>query len=154
MSRSVTRRRMLAAISTVPVLAVTRSSLLAEQPLVSPGTIDARLAALDARSGGRLGVAILDTGNGARHGHRVTERFAMCSTFKFLAAAAVLAKVDRGEEKLDRRIIFAQSDIVAASPATSSHRSTASATSTAPRSRTAPSPCRRAGRRPTPPGPP
>ena len=41
-----------------------------------------------------------------RVGHRVDELFPLCSTFKFLAAAFVLARVDRGEEKLDRRVVF------------------------------------------------
>ena len=65
-----------------------------------------RLQALEQRHGGRLGVSILDTASGKRIGHRADERFPMCSTFKFLAAAQVLARVDRGEEQLDRRIVF------------------------------------------------
>jgi beta-lactamase class A len=81
----------------------------------------ARLAKLDTDSGGRLGVVILDVGSGARVEHRATERFAMCSTFKFLAAACVLARVDRGEERLDRRITFSASDVLPYSPATKQH---------------------------------
>jgi beta-lactamase class A len=42
----------------------------------------------------------------------------MCSTFKLLAAAAVLERVDQGQERLDRRIAFAASDIVVNSPMT------------------------------------
>ncbi|MBW3549553.1 MAG: serine hydrolase, partial [Proteobacteria bacterium] len=49
------------------------------------------LAALERIHGGRLGVAILDTGSGRHMGHRADERFPMCSTFKFLAAGLVLA---------------------------------------------------------------
>jgi beta-lactamase class A len=45
---------------------------------------DNPFAPLDARYGGRLGVAALDTGSGKRLGHRADERFAMCSTFKLL----------------------------------------------------------------------
>jgi beta-lactamase class A len=37
----------------------------------------------------------------------------MCSTFKLLAAAAVLNRVDGGRERLDRRIRFEAADIVA-----------------------------------------
>jgi beta-lactamase class A len=66
------------------------------------------LARIEARSGGRLGVAVLDT----RAGHRADERFPLCSTFKLLAAAAVLARVDAGAERLDRRIQFAAGDLV------------------------------------------
>lgn len=59
-------------------------------------------AAIEAASGGRIGVAVLDTGSGRRMAWRVDERFPMCSTFKLLAAAFVLARVDRGAERLDR----------------------------------------------------
>src|SRR5215510_2832778 len=68
------------------------------------------LDALERRHGGRLGVAIL---NGAKAiGRRGDERFALCSTFKFLAAAFVLARVDRGEESLGRRVIYSRNDLV------------------------------------------
>ena len=77
-----------------------------------------RLRALEREHGGRLGVSILDTASGKRIAHRADERFPMCSTFKFLAAAQVLARVDRGEEQLQRRIVFARNDLVAYSPAT------------------------------------
>lgn len=80
-----------------------------------------QLAALERRHGGRLGVAILDTTTGRRINHRGEERFAMCSTFKWLLAAQVLARVDRGEESLDRRIVVAGSDIVSHSPVTEQH---------------------------------
>lgn len=75
-------------------------------------------AALEAESGGRLGVAVLHTGSGSLAGHRTDERFPMCSTFKLLAAAAVLKRVDDGKERLDRRVKFAASDLVAYSPIT------------------------------------
>jgi beta-lactamase class A len=42
----------------------------------------------------------------------------MCSTFKFLAASAVLARVDKGQESLQRRIVFGAGDLVIYSPAT------------------------------------
>ena len=77
-----------------------------------------RLQALESLHGGRLGVSILDTGTGKRVGHRADERFPMCSTFKFLAAAQVLSRVDRGEERLDRRIAYTKDDLVAYSPVT------------------------------------
>ncbi|WP_108473035.1 class A beta-lactamase [Rhodanobacter thiooxydans] len=85
------------------------------------GDASARLVALERRHGGRLGVAVLDTGSGRRIGHRVDERFAMCSTFKLLAAAAVLARVDRGVERLERRVVFDKDALVTYSPVTS-HR--------------------------------
>ena len=78
----------------------------------------ARLAALEKAHGGRLGVAILDTATGRRVDHRGEERFPMCSTFKLLAVAAVLARVDRGELALAQRIEFAKEDLVPYSPVT------------------------------------
>ena len=78
----------------------------------------AQLAALERRHGGRLGVAILDVDSGRRINHRGEQRFPMCSTFKLLAAALVLARVDRGEERLDRRVVFSEKDLVTYSPVT------------------------------------
>jgi beta-lactamase class A len=79
------------------------------------------LRELEKRNGGRLGVALLDTASGRRVAHRGDERFPMCSTFKFLATALMLARVDRGQEQLDRRIVFAASDLVTYSPVTKDH---------------------------------
>lgn len=79
------------------------------------------LFALDRKHGGRLGVAILDSGSGRIVGHRGEERFAMCSTFKFVAAALALARVDRGEEELERRISYSKADLITYSPVTEKH---------------------------------
>jgi beta-lactamase class A len=82
---------------------------------------EARLAALERRHGGRLGVAVLDTGDGRRFGHRADERFLLCSTFKVLAVGAVLARVDQGAERLDRRVVFGRDVVLSWAPVTS-HR--------------------------------
>jgi len=79
------------------------------------------LLALDRKHGGRLGVAILDSGNGRIVAHRGEERFAMCSTFKFVAAAFALARVDRGEEELERRVSYSKADLITYSPVTEKH---------------------------------
>ncbi|WP_233840312.1 class A beta-lactamase [Dyella sp. 2HG41-7] len=82
---------------------------------------DVQLAALERRYGGRLGVAILDTGTGQHAGHRADERFLLCSTFKMLLAAAVLSRVDHGQEQLDRRLVFDQNTVLEYAPITSQH---------------------------------
>jgi beta-lactamase class A len=90
--------------------------------LLLAGTPDlaATLATLETKSKGRLGVAILfPSGQGVTH--RADERFPMCSTFKFLAAALVLQRVDQGKEHLDRSIAFSKSDLVTYSPVTEKH---------------------------------
>lgn len=61
---------------------------------------------------------MLDTRSGATYAYRGAERFPMCSTFKFLAAAQVLSRVEQGQEQLDRRITVRASDIIQHSPAT------------------------------------
>jgi beta-lactamase class A len=80
-----------------------------------------RFAEIEKASGARLGVLVLDTGSGMRAGHREDERFPMCSTFKFVAAAAILARVDQQKERLDRRVAFNQRDVVDYSPVTEKH---------------------------------
>jgi beta-lactamase class A len=83
---------------------------------------DKRIAAIEAGTGGRIGVAALDTGSGKRLDHRSQERFPMCSTFKFLAAAAVLKRVDEGKENLERSIPYGSKDILEYAPVTKAHR--------------------------------
>jgi beta-lactamase class A len=82
---------------------------------------DGRLAALERRHGGRLGVAILDTGSGRRLLHRADERFLMCSTFKLLLVANVLKQVEAGKEHLDRRVVFGRDVLLEYAPVTRDH---------------------------------
>lgn len=69
--------------------------------------------------GCRFGVAV--SGSFGQLAVRGDERFPLCSTFKLLAAAAILKRVDEGRERLDRRVIFEAGSVVAASPVTSQH---------------------------------
>ncbi|MFE1597543.1 class A beta-lactamase [Methylobacterium sp. ID0610] len=78
----------------------------------------AHLAALERQDGGRLGVTVRDTGSGRVLSYRADERFALCSTFKAVAAAAILARVDRGEESLERRMTYGREDLDTYSPVT------------------------------------
>ena len=86
--------------------------LLAASTLGSTGDFANRILSVEKRSGARIGVAALDTASGKRLDYRSEERFPMCSTFKFLAAAAVLKRVDDGKEKLDRFITYGAKDIL------------------------------------------
>jgi len=72
--------------------------------------------ALEARAGGRLGVAVLDTATGMLTGHRAHERFALCSTFKLLLAAAVLQQVDAGRLSLTQWVPLRAADRVPHAP--------------------------------------
>ena len=82
---------------------------------------ETRLADIEAREGGRLGVFVRDTGTGATIEHRADERFPMCSTFKFLAAAGALKRVDQGAERLDRKIAYGPSDLIEYAPVAKAH---------------------------------
>jgi beta-lactamase class A len=79
---------------------------------------DNPFAALEALHGGRLGVAVLNTATGDSMSYRANERFPMCSTFKLLAVAAVLHKVDQGNERLDRWVPYGQKDLLDHAPVT------------------------------------
>lgn len=83
--------------------------------------LPAALQQLEQSNGCRLGVAVLDTATGERSGYRADERFAMCSTFKFLLVAAVLQRVDRHLEKLDRLISIPSKPLIGNSPLTEPH---------------------------------
>jgi beta-lactamase class A len=78
-------------------------------------------AELERSVGGRLGVASLDVASGRRLAHRAGERFPMCSTFKLLAVAAVLARVDRDQARLDRFIPYGPGDLLEYAPVTRAH---------------------------------
>ncbi len=110
-------RRDFAKLSLVPLIGVSGAAAT-EGGLAA---IDATLAKIESDSGGRLGVAVLDAGSGALAGHRINERFPMCSTFKALAAAAILTRVDAGKEQLSRRIRVEQKDILSYAPVTKQH---------------------------------
>lgn len=79
------------------------------------------LARLERLAQGRLGVSVVDTATGEEFGRRADERFQMLSTFKLLAASFVLARHDRGEDSLDRRIRYERDDLVRWSPVTEKH---------------------------------
>jgi beta-lactamase class A len=83
--------------------------------------ISNRLAEIEKKSGGQLGCAMLDTDAGRQTAYHGDERFPLCSTFKFLAAAFVLHRVERGQEHLNRRVPIEQKDILSYAPVTSKH---------------------------------
>lgn len=98
---------------------VAATTVLAEaEPMAFPSgsKLKAALGMVEKASGGRLGVSVLDTASGARFAYRGEERFAMCSTFKLLLAAAILQRVDRGIENLDRRLPVRKEDLLGNSP--------------------------------------
>jgi beta-lactamase class A len=86
------------------------------------------IADIEARVRGRVGVFALDTGSGRKVSHRPDERFAMCSTFKWALAAAVLARVDRAELSLSEPVAYGPADLLEHAPATRQHLAAGSMT--------------------------
>jgi beta-lactamase class A len=92
--------------------------------MISPAIAAANpVAGIERRHGGRLGVFALDTGSGRSLAHRGDERFVLCSSFKALLAAQVLARVDAGTESLTRMIAYGEKDKMFTSPVTTAHLS-------------------------------
>lgn len=80
--------------------------------------VEAGLARIEESVGARLGVAVFDSASGMTTGRRLNERFPMCSTFKLLAAAAILERVDRHEEHLERKVVITPDEVLHYAPVT------------------------------------
>ena len=111
------RRSFLAGLAAVAAFSRARAASSGERLDLA----NKHLASIEAREGGRLGVFVRDTGTGATLERRADERFPMCSTFKLLASAAVLKRVDQGAERLDRTIAYGPSDLLEYAPIAKTH---------------------------------
>jgi beta-lactamase class A len=110
--RFISRRALITGAAMLPMASV------AAEPHTDPKQ---GLADLERRVQGRLGVAILDTTTATKIEHRAHERFPICSVFKLFAAAAVLSRIDRGQEDLDRLIPFGPADLLNYAPIARKH---------------------------------
>jgi beta-lactamase class A len=77
-----------------------------------------QISKLEGEIGGHIGLAVLDIRDGGRLLHRADERFAMCSTFKLMLAAAVLTRVDSNALRLDQPVSYSRSELLPNSPVT------------------------------------
>ncbi|WP_409567262.1 class A beta-lactamase [Pseudomonas sp.] len=68
-----------------------------------------------------LGVYGLDTGSGRHLAYRAEQRFALCSTFKVMLAAAVLQRSQDEPGLLARQIVYDATALVVYSPVTERH---------------------------------
>lgn len=88
---------------------------------LTPAEALEQLRSLEREIGGRIGVAALDEARGMRLAYRDAERFAMCSTFKLLLAAEVLAQADAGVLRLDQPVRYTRAALLSNSPLTAAH---------------------------------
>ncbi|MEN9865825.1 MAG: hypothetical protein RL748_1415 [Pseudomonadota bacterium] len=82
--------------------------------------LQAQLEKLEADLQGRIGLFAIDSARPASPvlAWRAEERFAFCSTFKAMLAAAVLARSIKQPDLLTRRIRYKKSDLISHSPIT------------------------------------
>lgn len=99
-------------------LAIAMPALLVRPPAASSADdpISAAARHLERQLGGRLGLMVVDLETDRRWGYRADERFAMASTFKALACAALL---DAGEAVQGRSMTIEAKDLQTYSPVTS-----------------------------------
>lgn len=88
---------------------------LAARPVVA-GDVPSFLTDYERASGGKIGVYAENVRTSATFAWRANERFVMCSTFKASVAACILARVDRGEDRLDQMISYGPKDILDYAP--------------------------------------
>ncbi|MEG1029856.1 MAG: serine hydrolase, partial [Brevundimonas sp.] len=113
------RRTVLLGVAALTLTACSREVKSAETDLdadiaADDGAVDLDLSDLEARHGGRLGLAIATGGTNAAW--RGDERFVYCSTFKMYLAAATLLRVQTGQERLDRAIPVTAADMINHAP--------------------------------------
>jgi len=84
--------------------------------------LESQITRIEASVGGRLGVGVIDTQTDTSWNYRGDERFPLCSTFKVLACATLLSRVDAGATQLDRRVAYERADLVTYSPSRSTTR--------------------------------
>jgi beta-lactamase class A len=119
MTRTATRRQFL--LGTLGTLATACAPSGVAAPAAVPTRTPRSFAEIEGKVGGRVGVFALDTGTGRQLAHRADERFAMCSTFKWALAAAILARVDRAQLSLDERVPYGSTDLLEYAPLTREH---------------------------------
>ena len=100
---------------------ITRRTLLAAASglVLSPAFAEKAppaLAAYERETGGRIGLYAENLSSGAKMAWRAGERFVMCSTFKASLAAFVLARVDRGEDRLEVMVAYGAADLLDYAP--------------------------------------
>ncbi|MEM0653908.1 OXY family extended-spectrum class A beta-lactamase [Klebsiella huaxiensis] len=106
----------------IALIAATLPLLLCNSSLwANADAIQRKLTDLEKSSGGRLGVALINTTDNSQILYRGDERFAMCSTGKVMAAAAVLKQSEADNQVLNKRLEIKKSDLVVWSPVTEKH---------------------------------
>jgi beta-lactamase class A len=97
------------------------TSLLANTQPIKPSSAQEKLAALEASSGGRLGVYAINTANNSSIQYHAEERFPFCSTSKVMAVSAILKKSMTDNQYLQQKVMYKKQDLASYSPITEQH---------------------------------
>ena len=87
------------------------NTCLASVQQIIPGAIQKKLADLEASSGGRIGLFVINTGDNTRIQYHAKERFPMCSTSKVMAVSAILKRSTKDKHLLQHKIAYTRNDI-------------------------------------------
>ncbi|SDD79833.1 class A beta-lactamase [Actinokineospora iranica] len=122
----ITRRTLLGTAALLPLAACTREATPAATTTpTTPTTTETphtALAELERKYSARLGVYAIDTATNTTITHHPDDRFAFCSAFKALAAAAVLHRNPLSH--LDTTVQYTRTDLMKHSPITARHVAT------------------------------
>lgn len=113
------RRALLLAVAAAPLAGACAAP--ARRSPQAQAQAEHALAALESGFAGRIGVCALDTADGALLGQRADERFPMCSSFKAVLAAAILARSTAEPGLLQQHVRYTRGDLLAHSPVTQQH---------------------------------
>ena len=111
---SASRRNLLLSLATIPLAG-------AVLPAFGQPSKENPFAQIEAQIQGRLGVAVLDSGNERTMQYRADERFPLCSTFKLMLVATILKQSVQQKNLLAKHIRYGKKDLVNHSPVTEQH---------------------------------
>jgi beta-lactamase class A len=84
-------------------------------------SVEAQLEQLEATTGGRLGIAAINTGNNQRISYRANNYFPMGCTSKVIGIAAILKKSMTDKQLLNETVKFKKTDLTNWNPITEKH---------------------------------
>ena len=107
------RRTFIIGATSAPLLTACQST-----PELSVKDAEYQLSEMEALVGGRIGVSAMNVRTGRSVSRRGDERFAMCSSFKWLLGYFMAVRANAGQDDLDRIIPYTKKDPVIWSPVT------------------------------------
>lgn len=109
--------RLIFGIAFLSVIGISTPAFCNEQR----SSVQAQLAQLEASTGGRLGIAAVNTGNNQHIQYRANEYFPVGCTAKVIGVAAILKKSMKNSQLLQEKIKYKKNDLTNWTPITGKH---------------------------------